>query len=235
VEIRHEEEPSEVDRDAWEGSFWEVEDPFPVEAALRIRYVDAEGKRTERTVAVRQLGIGSTCNLIIGHCQLRKATRTFRLDRIHHCIDTETGEIITDVHAHLRAKYEQSPAFARDKLLDEEFDTLRVLFYVGKADGQLRAAEKAIIREACRALASDSRITDEMIDDLFKSLEVPTANAFKLAIGRLSKKPREAQTAIVDATKRIIATQTSVHAAEAEALDYMLKRFSIAESVLQES
>jgi hypothetical protein len=145
----------DIDKDNWEGSFWEVQDPFPVKASLRIDYEDGAGKKTERVVDVRQFGIDGYGNLLIGHCLMRNATRTFRTDRIKRCIDEETGEVVDDVFAYLRAKYESSPEHARDRLYEEEYDTLRVLLYVGKADGQLRAAEKAIIRVACRALAND--------------------------------------------------------------------------------
>jgi hypothetical protein len=213
--------------DSWEGTFWEVEDPFPVDAKLRLHYVDADGNYTERTVDVRHFGAAQGGNLIIGHCLLRDATRTFRVDRVQRCADAATGEVITDIHGYLRRIYEGSPLSAHDKLLVEEFDTLRVLLYVGKADAQLRAPEKAIIRDACRALATDSKLTDEAIDELLRSLDVPTSHAFKLAVNRLKAKPKEMQWAILDASKAIVATQKTVHHAEAEALDFMHKKFEI--------
>lgn len=212
------------DRDNWEGSFWEVQDPFPVKAALRIDYEDATGRRTQRTVDVRQCGPYLDCSLLIAHCRLRNATRTFRTDRILRCIDEETGEIVSDVQSYLRNRYEASPEFARDKLFDEEYDTLRILLYVGKADGQLRAAERAIIRDTCRVLAADSRITDDLIDEMFAALDVPTIHAFKLAVGRLSKAPSAGRMALVKAAEDIVATQKTVHPAEQEALEYMRKR-----------
>lgn len=215
---------SDIDKDAWEGSFWEVQQPFPVKASLRIDYENGAGKRTERTVDVRQFGTDGYGNLLIGHCRMRNATRTFRTDRIKRCVDEETGEIVGDVYAYLREKYERSPESTRDKLYEEEYDTLRVLLYVGKADGQLRAAEKTIILETCRALANDSRITDTMIDELFTSLDVPTLQAFKLAVGRLATKESEARTVLMKAAEEMVATQKTVHPSEKEVLDYMQKR-----------
>ena len=35
----------------------------------------------------------------------------------------------------------------KDKLLENEYDTLRILLYIGKADVQLRKEEKVIIRK----------------------------------------------------------------------------------------
>ena len=109
--------------------------------------------------------------------------------------------------------------------METEYDTLRVLLYVGKADGQLRAAEKAVIRNTCVALSKDSRITDEMIGDLFSSLDVPTIHAFKLAVGRISKREPSARKILLNAAEEMVATQKTVHHSEQEALDYMRSRF----------
>lgn len=212
------------DKDSWEGSFWEVQKPFPANATLRIDYEDGAGKRTERVVEVRQFGTDANGNILIGHCRMRNATRTFRTDRIRRCIDEETGEIVDDVFAYLREKYDSSPERTRDAIFEEEYDTLRVLLYIGKADGQLRAPEKAIIRETCRALAKDSRITDAMIDEMFSNLDAPTIHAFKMAVGRLAKKEASAHALLMKAADDMVATQKTVHPAEKEALEYMRKR-----------
>lgn len=212
------------DKDNWEGSFWDVQQPFPAKATLRIKYEDGTGKQTERVIDVRQFGTDMNGNILIGHCRMRNATRTFRTDRIKRCIDEETGEIVGDVFAYLREKYDSSPERTRDTLIEEEYDTLRVLLYVGKADGQLRAPEKAIIRETCRALANDSRITDAMIDEIFSTLEAPTLHAFKLAVGRIGKREAAARTLLMKAAEEMVATQKAVHPAEKEALEYMRKR-----------
>lgn len=212
------------DKDNWEGSFWEVQQPFPAKATLRIKYEDGAGTQTERVVDVRQFGTDGNGNILIGYCPMRNATRTFRTDRIKRCIDEETGELVSDVFAYLREKYDSSPERMRDTLIEKEYDTLRVLLYVGKADGQLRAPERAIIRETCRALANDSRITDAMIDELFSSLDSPTLHAFKLAVGRIGKTEATARTLLMKAAEDMVATQRAVHPAEKEALEYMRKR-----------
>jgi len=215
-----------IDKDEWEGSFWEVTQPLPAKARLRLKYTDGAGRKTERTVDVRQFGSMGPNALLIGHCNMREATRTFRSDRIESCIDEETGEVVTDVRAYLQAKYDQSPDRTKDLLLEGEYDTLRVLLYVGKADGQLRAAEKAVIRKTCIAITNDSRLTDSTIEELLVNMDVPTLQAFKLAVGRLANRDTAAQAAVMTAAVEMIATQKAVHHAEQEALDYMKKRFA---------
>jgi hypothetical protein len=215
-----------IDKDEWEGSFWEVAQPLPAKARLRLKYTDGASRKTERTVDVRQFGAVGPITLLIGHCNMRAATRTFRSDRIESCIDEETGEVVSDIQTFLQTKYDQSPDRAIGLLLEGEYDTLRVLLYVGKADGQLRAAEKAVIRDTCVAITSDSRLTDSAIDELLANMDVPTLQAFKLAVGRLAKREQTALAVVMTAAERMVATQKTVHQVEQEALDYMKRRFA---------
>lgn len=214
----------EADKDSWEGSFWEVVEPLPARATLRLIYVDGAGRRTERTVNVMQFGSTGSSTLILGHCSLRNATRTFRSDRIQSCIDEETGEVVSDVRGHLQRLYELSPDKAIATLRANEYDVLRVLYFVGKADGQLRAAEKAVVRDACAQIANDSRLTVQSIDELFGATDLPTLQAFRLAVGRLAQRDLSLRTIVMNTAEKIVATQKSVHPSEQEALDYMRKR-----------
>lgn len=68
-----------------------------VRARLRLDYIDSTGERTRRDVVVHQYGRSGRTALMRGHCSLRNATRTFRVDRIQSCVDLETGEVLTDV------------------------------------------------------------------------------------------------------------------------------------------
>lgn len=110
-----------------------------------------------------------------------------------------------------------------------EYDALRILLYVGKADNVLRAAERVIIREACRALSQDSRISDGMIDTLFKDVQLFTENAFQAAVRRLAKRSPEIRSLILDASVRMVATDKKVYPAEQAALDYMKKKWERSE------
>lgn len=213
--------------DNWEGSFWEVEDPIAVAAALNINYVDGQGQRTSRTIDVHKFGEYKGSALIIAWCRLRDANRTFRADRISKCIDIETGEIVQDVGSFLRARYEASPEAAIAKFVASDYDAVRVLLYVGKADGQLRAEEKEIICRACADLSQDSRMTMDLIQELFSTMDVPTMMAFKQAVGRLSKRDSEVQKIVLSAAHTMVATQKTVHSAERDALDYMQTRFKM--------
>lgn len=233
---RSERRPSALD--SFEQEYWSIDEPCAVTARLRFEYTDAEGRLSEREVDVREFGRGPNGKTyILGHCALRKDVRTFRTDRMEDTVDLDTGEVIIDVKRYLKTRYQASPAAGADVLLAEEFDALRVLLYIGKADGRLTAAEKAIIRDAARALRPSSKLTDEAIDMALRNLDVPTLAAFKVAVGRVSKAGERQKSAMVDAAKKMIATQKTVHPAEADALAYMERRFarSASENVAPES
>ena len=191
-----------------------------------MKYTDGAGKKSERSVDVKQFGAIGTSTLLIGHCHMRDATRTFRVDRIETCVDEETGQVVNDVRAYLECKYAESPNRTKDQLVADEFDTLRILLFVGKADGQLRAAEKEVIRDTCIAISNDTRLTVQTIEGLFNEMDVPTLQAFKLGVGRLAKRDQSSKAIVAAAVERIISTQTTIHSAEQEALDYIKKRFA---------
>lgn len=212
-------------KDAWEGTFWEAEDPIPVRAIFQLKYRDGNGSETHRKVSVRNFDRNHLGGMFIGHCHLRGATRTFRVDRVIECIDIDSGEIVEDLSDYLTKRYESSPEFTAKKLLDSDYDTLRVLLYVGKADGQFRKAEKQIYLDVCKQISSDSTLTHESIEELIGDVDDMSITAFKQAIGRLSKKSKETQQIVFDAAEKMLATQKTVHAVEQEATDYMKSRF----------
>ncbi len=216
---------SDAQTDAWEGTFWEAEDPIPVKAEFQLKYRDGNGSETQRKVSVRNFDRNHLGGMFIGHCHLRNATRTFRVDRVIGCIDIDSGEIVENISDYLMKRYESSPEFAAKKLLDSDYDTLRVLLYVGKADGQFRKAEKQIYLDVCKRISSDSRLTHDSIEELISDVDDMSVTAFKQAIGRLSKKSQETQQIVFDATEQMLATQKTVHAVEQEAIDYMRGKF----------
>lgn len=210
--------------DAWEGSFWDVSTPYAVSCRLRFDYVDGKGQRTRRVVRVRQFGEWDGGVLMIGFCELRGATRTFRSDRIQGCVDLESGELVGDVAAHLKALHANSPERGLERLAEDEYDLLRILYFVGKADGQLRAPERAIIRETCKSLVNDSRVDDSMLDGLIAGIEAPSLQAFRVAVGRLAKRPKEVRVIVAKAAHAMVGTQKTVHPSEKDALEYLEQR-----------
>ena len=212
------------DHDAWEGGFWDASDPKNLTAHVEIEYVDADKSVTTRPVRIRAYDNELYSGIIMGHCELRDATRTFRFDRIKKCMDIETGELITDIRKYLNDKQEKSPEKSTDILTTDYLDVLKVVYFVAKADGQYRKEEKEVISEYVKLLVRDDRITVKMIDEILKEIDVPTLHGFKLALGRVLKGGEVKPDLLASCCQEIVDTQKTVHPMEKEALDYIGKK-----------
>ncbi len=201
--------------------YWHTIEWVPVKADLQLTYKDSKGKRTETYVSIS--GYDGSAYLK-GVCNLSNSNRTFRIDRILNVIDTETGKTIDNVPDHLLEKYRLSPEYAISEVFKKHLDIIKVLFYVGKADGQLGAAERKIIYQTIRSIAKKQDLTDAYIGKYFKKLKVPNVQGFKNAFGRVCKKQSKQTLQLYYTAKKIVATQKKIHANEAEALEYMKKR-----------
>jgi hypothetical protein len=129
-------------------------------------------------------------------------------------------------HAKDSTKRDSAAVHSSASDLKLEQDILRVLLYVGKADGQLRAPERSVIGSALMRLGSKSIDNPAEIDGLLANIEVPTKHAFKLAVGRLSRRDPSILQGTLSAARQIVATQKAVHVAEQEALDYLQSHVS---------
>lgn len=214
------------DKDNWEGGFWEATEPRKLKIYLAIDYVDGEGKFSSRNVRVREYDNGLYGGMMIGHCELRDATRTFRLDRVKKCIDLATGEFAKDIRQYLNRVYEESPERSTDLLVEDYLDVIKVVYFVAKADGQFRREEKAVVNNYIRKLIRDERVSDYMIEEIFKSLETPSIHAFKLAVGKILAGGDIDPIQLQEVCTAIVSTQKVVHAVEKEALNYINKKLA---------
>lgn len=223
-------EPSHADLDPdydnWEGTFWDVTSPRSIKANLRLKYRDGAGNTTQRDVEVWKYGAWEGGAILIGHCHLRGATRTFRTDRILACTDVDTGEIINDLPAWLAANWENSPDRAIELVMEKAWDVIRVLFYVSKADGTLDQNEQHILRSAVHELATHPAMTDKLIDGFLKTMDNPSLTAFKQAFGRLVNRNDGMATKVMIWAEQIAATKNVTSTAEQDALNYLRARLS---------
>jgi len=201
--------------------YWNTIEWVPVKADLLLTYKDSKGKTTDKSVSISGYD-GSV--YLKGVCNLSNSNRTFRIDRILNAIDTETGEQFDNVPDHLLDRYRQSPEYAISKVFKKHLDIIKVLFYVGKTDGELPPAERKIIYQTIRSIANNKELTDADIGNFFKKLKVPNFQGFKTAFGRVCKKQPKQTLQLYYTAKKMVATQKTIHANEAEALEYMKKR-----------
>ena len=202
--------------------YWDdIDYAVPVNSNLNIEYTNAAGEISRRDISISHYD--GSCYLR-GFCHLRGEPRTFRIDRVSSCIDRDTGEVVSDIPAHLRQKYESSAEYIVEELYSNEKDIIRSLFFVGKADGQLRKPERKIIYSVCRQLLKDKEISDEALDRMINNIDLPSMHAFKRAIGRLAKESPEKLLMVSEYSNKIVNTQKTIHPVEQEALDYIKKK-----------
>lgn len=211
---------------------WSVEEslshycPRPITATIKLDYVDSQGRISQRIVDARECDTSAPDGYLVGFCHLRRSVRTFRLDRIQSAVDMGTGEVISSLREFAEDKYQNSPIAAMDALYKSHADALRVLLYIGKADGRFTAKEKQFFLDFCLTVQPGGKIDMETINDLFKYIDPPTMYNYKVLCGYLAKQDEVIKSAILSAAEGMIVTQKTVAPEETAAIDYMKKRFA---------
>ncbi|MEJ6655295.1 MAG: hypothetical protein QNL70_04760 [Pseudomonas sp.] len=219
--------PPELAREPVESrDHWETVETFSVAANLHIKYRDGAGQITDRSVRVRSVGDYTGKPTLVGQCLLRNQPRTFHLDRILECFNEDTGEVVADVYGHLEGIYEDSPAGSIDAIWDKEFEALRVLYYIAKADGRLMPREREAMASYCRSVSGDGRIDAELIRSYVDSFGTPSLNTYKIAVGRVAKRPEAEREAVRQAAQAMLAHRKKMSAVERDALDYIDERYA---------
>ena len=129
--------------------------------------------------------------------------------------------VFLNTREHLNQLYENSPEKSVELLVSDYIDVLKVLYFVAKADGQYRKEEKEIVGEYLRRLIKDSRISDKLIDDELRYMDIPSLQAFKNAVGRIVRGGQVNPGSLEQCCKDIVTTQSFVHPHEKVALDYI--------------
>jgi len=214
----------ETDDDAWEGWFYDAKGPQRSAAkTVRISYSDASGKQSERVVNIRAFESAGKEGLIIAHCHLRNATRTFRFDRMRRVVDEDTGEIIADLQKHLNDEWLATPQPVVDKLYEQHHDVLKMMLFMAKADGAMRAAELEVIAKCCVDITQDDRITVAMIKEMLGCVDVVSLNTFVRTYNHLRREKPASAVLAAAACRAIVATQKKIHPNEQAALDALDK------------
>lgn len=211
------------DKDAWEGAFYDVVAQRSAKKTVRMQYADGNGNATERDIDIRAYEPQGASGLVIAHCHLRGATRTFRFDRMRQVVDMETGEIIPDLQQLLNDEWKASPEPVLDQLYREHHDVLKILLYMAKADGSVRAAEIGVIAQHCRTITGDDRITADLVKALLQVVDVVTITTFTRLYNKLRRERPEDAANAAQACRAIVATQKTVHPNEQSALDILAK------------
>ncbi len=149
---------------------------------LLLDYIDAAGRKTRRTVVVRRVygqALGRPDQLLC-FCEMRRALRHFRVDRIEAIYDPESGEALGDVD-HVIATLESRDIAGRlanrvvrqsvaqddrtEGVLKERWAAVLLLVALGRADGRFHQREKDVIHIFLGWLHPDAKINIDSLRD----------------------------------------------------------------------
>lgn len=234
VEATQEETPP-IDKDAWED--WDQDLYGPGQRVrqlngvrLRIDFTDREGKRTERDVTSFRYSYNpeSKTGVLYAYCHMRNGNRPFALNRISKAVDLETGEIIQDVGKFLEDAFERTPSFAVEQFLAQHDAGLFVLFSFAKADGAMRAKERAILLGWAQSMGLKEPGALSELESKVRDWYL-TKSAFWDAVKSVNKAPRTADymNTLWQAAVDIVSSDKKPHDQEKEFLRYAAKKWGI--------
>lgn len=215
-----------------ENIYWEKLESVIVPSVLRLDYIDAEGRNSQRTISIQEYNGGA---YLRGFCELRYDFRTFRIDRINQCIDTETGDIVYNIPDYLLQKYRSSLRAILDKIFPQITDILKVLLYISKADGRFTEDENELVRGTVKRAIKDTRLTEKDITSMISKLDIPTLHGFKIAVGKIGRKSIKNLEITYIISRKIAESDKEIHPAEQESLDYIQKKLEVLKKIKKES
>lgn len=235
---------AESSDDNFEGWFYdEVEEYFPANIRLKIKYLDGKGQTTERVVNVYKFGEATHGWFFLAYCELREENRTFRSDRILECVDIKTGEFINNLPALLIEQWHNSDEYKTleerikkreereaeasfiENYIKEHTALLKILLYLVRCDGSFNMHEKAIVKEVLEYVSSDDFPSDKTLEKIYKKIAMPTYGSFQASVRKLVEEAKYTID-ILDIAQRIIDTQSTVHQNEEQALSYIISKLS---------
>jgi hypothetical protein len=186
----------------------------PTEPAIaHLDYTDAQGSASKRLVTIRRVNRqGTFGGTITAHCHMRRAARSFRIDRINSLTDVTTGEVLdtpTTIADWLSARTPTDFAAA--------LDGLTVLSFVAAADDHLADEEVAIMARYAAGAAPGVSIPPDFAARLARF--APTPEAVLSALLAVSQ--RGGADALTAALTEIIQADNEIHPSEREAVRFL--------------
>jgi uncharacterized tellurite resistance protein B-like protein len=221
-----------IDKDAWD-----VEEYAPGMQShklggvnLNIKFVDLEGSATQRDITTLRYTHNpeNHAGSVYAFCHLRQANRPFGFKRIQEATDLETGEIIQDIGAFLDKIYQATPLHKVETFLQDHDAGAFVLFSFAKADGVMRAKERAIILDWAKAQGLTDQPALTVLEVQIRDWYM-TNHSFWDAVKKINKqeRPPEYVQALWQAIQAIVASDKKQAAQEEQFLRYAAKQWGI--------
>jgi uncharacterized tellurite resistance protein B-like protein len=230
-----EQQPNASDKDAWED--WDADLYGPGQRMrkmdgvnLQIHFTDRNGVQTERNVTSQRYSYNPDTHngVLYAFCHLRQGNRPFAFQRIQRATDLATGEIVMDLGAYLDKLYEGTAVFSVEQFLAQHDAAAFVLFSFAKADGAMRAKERAVILDWAKALGLVEPQAVAEFETQLRSWYM-TNHSFWDAVKKVHKqgKPSEYIQALWAAIVAVVTSDKKVNEQEAKFLQYAAKQWEI--------
>lgn len=200
---------------------------------LHIHFTDRDGQKTERDIECQHYSYNPDLKLgvLAAYCTMRQGNRPFAFSRISQAIDLDTGEFIADLPAYLDRKYEATALYTVESFLQDHGDAVYVMFSMAKADGVMRAKERAIIIEWAKAqgLHDPEALTE--LENQFRTWQPVKSefwNAVKTVAGQ--QRPDGYIRGLWDAVVATAMCDKKLHDDEFKLLRYAAGKWSIPEA-----
>lgn len=187
-------------------------------------YVDAAGRPSTRRVTIRRIQRGRHGWLVNCHCHERRATRTFRLDRIRAFVDPVTGEVHEDVPGYLHERIGIDGLAAtrrRDatiRLLATYRTEVTLMAYLAHCDGDYDSRERAIIARWLMARPEATGVNTARVA-AFLAQVMPGDDSYLDALDDLADMPDDRIAAAVQGLVDVMNADGRAHEKE---FDFML-------------
>lgn len=195
-----------------------------------IVYEDSKGNQTERYITVWDIQRSNDSLLLVGKCNLRKRTRSFRVDRIVEVYDVD-GEIFEPIEFLQETfglnssdldGYEGSQFSSFNKMRVHLLPEASLFAALALADGHFCNDEIEIgVRSLNQFIEKAGGLLDaqgiKSLERYFKRLR-PSENEIELALHRLENLPPERKVRFLKDAKKVVMADGKVHDAEAQLL-----------------
>ena len=181
-----------------------------------MRYIDIKGQVSERRIVCRAVEGYGRAETIRAFCCERKASRSFRIDRIKELVCLQTGEVIDPV-----SHFEDLRLFGALKVIDKSLsDFGRALVFMSKCDGSVHPLEVDAVHSGMEKyvlrFGGDDRVLDQALKNIGKI--APDGEDLVNSLDRLSKHPESKQVArlVLSCMENVVAADGQLHVDELE-------------------
>lgn len=195
----------------------------PLNNVIEFSYIDHDGKDTRRVVEIYHAA--SDGIRFSGFCRKKMDERTFYSPKVTDAVDSFSGEKIKEVMQYIADMRHLLPTIKPHPFPSEAKDIAMLLFCIGKADGQLRPNERAIICEAIHGITGKTEVSYVTIVNYLYGLSMPELDKIIANIEKIAEHKREWGEKIIAAAEKIIGPGVKAHPFELILLNMIKEKF----------